>query len=169
MNYIWKINENYILNDYCICSHCYKYIKSKQLKKILKKKYNPPSYKYDNIFRTKLIYNECYICQRFIEGIVNGPIIDDYIENSLKKSEVESSLLLLLNKITIWYYHHPIDYFGHYLKDKFNLNHNQVKNIYQAIQNLYGLPSIEVINKKADDLYLMLKQFDNPIGNAFLP
>jgi len=176
MDTIWKINPKYYNNinredkkffdSIYLCSHCCSRIHSIGFRKLLVKEDNPDYNKKNNYndcsesYKQPKTYTICFICKRYIQGIQNGPDIIKFIDNSIKNSDIpecESSLCLQLGKISTWYFHDIYDDFGHYLKKRYNFNHQQLKNIYQSIYELYGLPSIETINDRANYLKIMIK------------
>ena len=102
--------------------------------------------------KTTYISNQdikCYICNRFLREIKNGPNIIKFIE----KNKLNNNLILNIGKYKVWYFNDIYDNFGHYLRDKYSFTHNELTNIYQAIYELYALPNINIINEKAEDIY----------------
>lgn len=143
MNLIWKINPSYIekYNDLYFCKYCVKYTDD-NFKKLLICETKPL------MKNLKNEYCKCYFCNRIIKGIIYGPNIIKYLE--IKK--LNSSTLLELSRVSVWYYHDVYDEFGIKLRNKFNFSKEEIKNIYQCIKVLYGIPQIDYIRKKADDL-----------------
>jgi hypothetical protein len=160
MTSIYTINNklNYY-KQYYICSYCYNYIDNNPLKKHLVKadkinlylnnNYETCSDSYDH----KLSYTKCITCNRFLQGILNGPDIITFIEESVKNNETTSSFMLRLKKSSAFYFNDIYDNFGIIVRQKFNFSHEQMKNIHQSINELYGLPHINVINERAEDIY----------------
>ena len=167
MNHIiWKLNPSNKLNfnfefdididQTYFCVYCCKHVQNEKFKSllipepdpnfILKQKLNECKTSYTN----PIIYTKCFICQRYIKGILNGPDIINFIENSINDSECENNLLILISRFKIWYYHGIYDYFGMILKNKFSMSKNFIKNIYQVINELNGLPQIDIINQRAE-------------------
>jgi hypothetical protein len=95
-------------------------------------------------------YCKCYLCNRIIKGILYGPNIIKYLENK----KLDSLLLLQLSRVSVWYYHDVYDEIGFKLKKIFNLSSDEVKNIYQSIRVLYGIPQIDYIKSKANELII---------------
>jgi len=120
--------------------YCYKHIQSNKIKSIFKN---------DIILDKK---TKCYICERFLIGIVDGPSIIKYI----KQNQQNENLLQNISKHSVWYFNGIYDNFGFYLRTKFNLSHQEIKNISQAINDLYALQNINIINEKAKDLYNLI-------------
>lgn len=131
-----------------ICQYCHIKIK-KEIQELIK-----PSIEIDiNNIHSK---ERCYICERYITSIINNNNIITYIELNKNKSSIDE-LILNISRYRIWYYNDIYDNFGYDLKNRFNFNHNQLKNIYQAITDLYALPTQTIIDNKADDLYMELQ------------
>ena len=169
MNSIWKINSDFTINDNIpfnnlyFCSHCVSHCNSLMFRKLLIKINNPP-YEIINKYKQCIdtysqpkFYTKCYICDRYLKGIVSGPDIIKFLDEAFnykqKHNKIpynESNVYLQLRKISIWHYHRPFDYFGHYIKNRYDLTSSQLKNIYQSINELYGLPLTETINEKAE-------------------
>ena len=127
MNKIWKTKSNIH-----VCMFCYNYIESNKCKSLFS--------------QTDINKNiKCYICNRYIYGIVNGPNIVEYIEDN----RTNNDFLIIMNKYKSWYFNDVYDNFGYYLKHKFKLSHNELKNIYQSINDLQALPNVSIINEKA--------------------
>lgn len=149
---IWKINPLLVknidqLDHIYFCSYCCAYVNSNKFKSLLVKATNPDiCIKRDNIYKSPQRYTKCYICDRLIHGILNGPDIIKFI------THIGDINVLLIKKISVWYYHDIYDNFGKNIKNIFNIDHNQVKNIYRAINDLKGLPSKEIINNKANEI-----------------
>ena len=142
MDKIWKINPLYNkYNDLYFCKYCIKYTDNNFKKKIIIEK--KPLIK-----NSKNEYNKCYICNRMLKGIIYGPNIIKYLENK----KLDSLLLLKLSRVSVWYYHDIYDEMGYKLKEKFNLSSEEVKNLYQCIKELYGIPNRDVIYNKIDEL-----------------
>ena len=137
------------MKNICICKYCYKYIDSKKHKSI----YTSTKYLNDKIYLTnkQLINNitRCNICSRYINEINNGPNIIKFI----KKNKLNNNLILNIARYKVWYFNDIYDNFGYYLRDKFSFTHNELLNIYQAINELYALPNINIINEKAKYIY----------------
>jgi len=174
MSIIWKINPKYIHKtkeqqisffDYhdidfsktFFCIHCLKYVKDKKFKSLLIPVKDPYPVFYDNptvCEKSNNIkkYNKCHICERIISGIINGPNIVNFLNNSLYKYS-ETEILLKLNKFTVWYYHDIYDDFTINLINNFSFTHEQMKNIHQTIKELYALPNRNIILERADDIY----------------
>jgi hypothetical protein len=171
MNSIWKINSKFItnndisLNNIYFCSYCCSHVNLLEFRKLLIKETNPPYQifnKYENCIDTysvPKIYTKCKICNRFLQGIQKGPDIIKFLDNKFNKkiSDYDNNIYLQIGKVSTWYYHGIYDDFGNYLKKKYNYNSRQVKNIYQSINELYALPSLEVINEKAEYILNMVK------------
>jgi hypothetical protein len=119
-----------------ICVFCYNYIESKKVKK---------QFTSTNICKND---DKCKICDRYIDGIINGPNIIDFINNN----KLENDFFIKMNKYKSWYFNDIYDNFGYYLKNKFKYSHEELKNIYQSIDDLQALPNITIINTKAKDL-----------------
>ena len=170
---IWKIDTKYNINNYqnvsdiCICSYCVAYLSDKnKLKTII---IPNTSENLEQYYKTKTQdscislytkpepYVKCYICERFIIDIINGPNILKLLSDHFNSNNCSTDLLMVLNKVSVWYYHHPFDYFGHAIRTKFKLNKQQIKNIYQAIKELRGLPNLDIIDLKASELYNYIK------------
>ena len=182
MDSIWKINSKYLsdadfdnykfLSNIYLCTHCCIRTNSIKFRKMLKKDPNPQYQivnKYEScldVYAKPFRYTSCYICKRYIQGIQTGPDIVKFLDSSIQAepAECESSIYLQLAKISTWYFHDIYDDFGHYLRKRYNFSHGQVKNIYQSIDELYGLPSIEIINQRADYLNQMVRQ--HIVGNT---
>jgi hypothetical protein len=98
------------------------------------------------------VYEKCYTCNRIISGIVNGPDIIKFISDATKKNYSEDSLLLLLRRFSVWYYHDIYDNFNINLKKQFNFSHSHIRNICSAINEMYGLPAANIINERTNDL-----------------
>ena len=170
---IWKIDTKYNINNYqdisdiCICSYCVAYLSDKnKLKTIIIPtntddidKYYKTEIKYtcSSTYTKPEPYVKCYICERFIVDIINGPNVLKLISDHYNSNNCLTDLLMILNKVSVWYYHHPYDYFGHALKSRFKLDRAQTKNIYQAIKELRGLPNLDIIDQKASNLYNYIK------------
>lgn len=135
MSNIFKVNTNNA-NIY-ICVYCHSYIESNKNKSILIKQLTTEK----NI--------KCYICNRYIIEINTGPNIINYITQNISNN----NLLLNIAKYKIWYFNDIYDNFGYYLRHRFNFTHQQIKNIYQAINELYALPNINIINEKSNYIY----------------
>jgi hypothetical protein len=182
MDSIWKINSKFIsdndlpFDNIYFCSHCIAHTESLAFRKMLIKVNDPPYIvpnKYDkcsDFYSQPKFYTKCYICDRYIQGIQNGPDIIKYLDDAFnyekkcnKIPECESSIYLQLGKVSTWYYHKPYDYFGHFLKNRYGLNSAQTKNIYQSMNELYGLPSFEIINEKSDHIINMVN--NKIVGN----
>jgi hypothetical protein len=135
MDKIWKVN--YDKPNIHICSFCHNYIKSTKCKSIL--------------IKTKLTNKDtkCHICDRFINQINSGPNIIKFINKNRSKND----MLLNIARYKVWYFNGIFDNFGYYLKDRFKFSHKEIQNIYQAINELYALPNINIINEKATDIY----------------
>ena len=131
MDNIWKTKSNTH-----ICNFCYNYIDTSTSKSFFKKTNNINK----NI--------QCYTCNRNIYNIINGPNIIEYIEDN----RTNNDFFIIMNKYKSWYFNDIYDNFGYYLKQKFKLSHNELKNIYQSINDLQALPNINIINEKIDDL-----------------
>jgi hypothetical protein len=106
-------------------------------------------------YTNPITYTKCFLCQRYIQGIINGPDIIKFIDNFESKnlstdSKCEKDLLILISRFKVWYYHDIYDDFGIKLKNRFSMNKNTVRNIYQTINELYGLPQIDIINQRAE-------------------
>jgi len=192
MDSIWKINSKFIsnndipFNNIYFCSYCCAHTESLDFRQMLVKDKNPPYEiinKYDKCsdnYSQAKFYTKCYICSRYIKGIQTGPDIIKYLDDVLnykqecnfskqnssnnRLPECESSIYLQLGKISTWYYNKSYDNFGHYLKTRYGFNSAQTKNIYQSINELYALPSLEIINEKAEDIVRMV--FDKIFGNT---
>lgn len=155
MDILFKVNSD--KSNIHICSYCYSYIKSNRCRSIFKQTKISNSTKSYTINKsitntTSYISNhdiKCYICDRFIRQINSGPNIINFI----KENKSNSSLILNIGKFKVWYFNDIYDNFGHYLRDKFKFSHLQIKNINQAIYELYALPNINIINEKAEDIY----------------
>ena len=156
MNII-KVNSDKL--DICICKYCYKYIDSKKHRLIYKKikisdKKSDKIYTINKSVRDKIsvISNQdikCYICDRYIKEIKNGPNIIKFID----KNKLNNNLILNIGKYKVWYFNDIYDNFGYYLRDKYSFTHDELTNIYKAIYELYALPNINIINEKATDIY----------------
>lgn len=139
------------MDNICICKYCYKYIDSKKHKSI----YTSTRYLKNKIYSTDnqllIIDNDiqCHICDRYINEINNGPNIIKFIS----KNKSNNNLILNIAKYKVWYFNDINDNFGYYLRDKFAFTHGQIVNIYQAINELYALPNINIINEKAAFIY----------------
>jgi hypothetical protein len=172
MSNIWKIDTKYnIYKDYlintqdqydniCICSYCIAYLSDKnKLKTIIKPVSvstdfkTKPSNTCESIYTKPMPYLKCYICERFIQDIINGPNVLKIISDHFNCNNCSTDLLMTLGKVSVWYYHHPYDYFGHSLKTKFKIDRSYMKNIYQAIKELKALPNFDIIDQRATDLY----------------
>lgn len=149
---IWKINPLLLkninqLDHIYFCSYCCAFIDSNKFKSLLVKVTNPDIYiKRNDIYKYPIEYTKCYICNRLIHGILNGPDIIDFI------TYIGDINIGLIKRISVWYYNDIYDDFGKNIKNIFNVDHNQVKNIYRAIKELKGLPSKDIINKKANEI-----------------
>lgn len=147
------------MNNKYICTHCFSYINDKSLIKHLKMVhgiYKVRSSKIDKCiieYANPDVYEKCYTCNRIVSGIVNGPNIIKFISDAVKKNYSEDSLLLLLRKFSVWYYHDIYDNFNINLKKLFNFSHSHIRNICSAINEMYGLPSTNIINERANDLF----------------
>lgn len=147
------------MNNTYICTHCFLHINDKSIIKYLKNAhgiYKVRSYKLDKCimeYQNPDVYEKCYTCNRIISGIVNGPDIIKFISDAVKNNYSEDSLLLLLRKFSVWYYHDIYDNFNVNLKKQFNFSHLHIKNICSAIKDMYGLPTANIINEKANDLF----------------
>ncbi len=143
MNNILKFEHSKKPNIY-ICSYCLALIKSEQFKSLLVN---------TDANELKLIHNtKCFICDRFINGILKGPDILKFLLVALYDKDEESDYLLRIAKISNWYYHNTIEHFTMYLKTQLKFNHGQIKNIYQAINELYTIPTKDELNQKVTDL-----------------
>ena len=160
MDYIWKFNQknmtksnivksNIDLSNIFFCSYCLKYVNSIQLKSILNIEPNINT-RHSN---SKINDSKCYLCQRYLIGILNGPDIIKFINMSKDKNIQDDHILLNLAKVSVWYYNDIEDDFAHNLKQIFKFNNSELINIYQAINNLKALPSKKIINEKI--LFLM--------------
>ena len=159
MDRIFKVNSN--KSNAHICLYCHSYIKSSKCKSIftLIKTSNKNKNKNKKYLINKSITNttsyitnndiKCYICDRYIKEINSGPNIINYIKDNISNN----NLILNIGKYRVWYFNDIYDNFGYYLRDKFELSHDEIKNIYQAIYELYALPNINIINEKAEDIY----------------
>lgn len=171
---IYKPNKKYILqniniDNIYVCEPCYNYIditKSNNLKKILRvsnssgkiykqslnKNTCSDSYKNPNTFA------KCYICNRLVSNIVNNTDIISFLEQHLNQQQnqhqqkLTDELLLRIAKYSNWYYHDIYDNFNSNLVKKFKFTRSDYLNINQSINNMEGLPSINIINEKAVDL-----------------
>ena len=155
MDNIFKVSSDKS-NTY-ICKYCYSYIESNRCKSIfVRTQISDKDKKYSinksvtNI--TSYISNsdiKCYICDRFIKEINSGPNIINYITNHIS----DNNLILNIARYKVWYFNDIYDNFGYYLRDRFKFTHAEIKNINQAISELYALPNINIINEKAEDIY----------------
>ena len=191
MNSIWKIDPKFLTSNIIsfdniyFCSHCCVYTDIFAFKELLKKIECPPYIiinKYESCtdhYSQPAFYTKCYFCNRYIQGIQNGPDIIEFLDLAFNKSNTKShnkshnksqtqthtqtdtncidNILLQLAKVSTWYYHKPYDYFGHDIKKRYNLNSEQIKNIYQNINELYGIPPVENIDEKVNYILDMLK------------
>jgi hypothetical protein len=139
MDKIYKVNSN--KSNTHICKYCYSYIGSIKCKSILKQT------EVSNYNKIKDL--KCYICSRFIKEINSGPNIIYYI----KDNKSANDLILNIGKYKVWYFNDIYDNFGYYLRDRFKFTHGEIRNINQAIYELYALPNINIINEKAEDIY----------------
>jgi hypothetical protein len=146
---------------------CCSYIKSKHFLQILVKSNDfAKNTKNESTFfslqtqsetKTNLRCAKCYICQRFIKGILQGYNLIDYLQKTSSNCNfLTDNMLIQLTKPSVWYYNDISDNIGHELKNKFNLSREDIKNIYRCIKNIKGLPSIEIINNKANEVIMML-------------
>lgn len=186
----------YNLKDIYICSACLAYVQSNKFKKLLIYEPNPiikktydyaenkctviyfdkskqifTNYNLNASYLNPITYTKCTICQRWINGILSGPDIIVFLINYIQFNQIKSTdqLLLILSKNSIWYYNDIYDEFGHDLKNKFKFSHNEIQNIYKTINNLVGLPSIEIINSKIHDIYnLLTKGIHDQLFNNYV-
>jgi len=161
-------NTDIVIENIYICSPCYNYIyQNNNLLKILKpiQSIQSPS----NIKRTtscedsykkQFVYNECYLCKRYIDSILNGQdiiyLLDTYIKSNDSKIKLTDEILLKLSKYSTFIYNDIYDYFNSFIKHRYNLERGDFLNINQAINNLDGLPNIDIINERAYELYFYL-------------
>jgi hypothetical protein len=160
---IWKINpllirNNKQFNKLYFCDYCCSHVHSNNFKAMLIKDSNP-TIKYinndtqecENDYKPPFEFTRCFICERMIHGIINGPDVFKFITKIYEPNN-ESSLYRTLRKYSLWYYNDIYDNFGINLIKKFGFDHNQTKNIYQNINEIYGLPSEDIINDKANHI-----------------
>lgn len=128
---IWKTKKG---NLY-LCKYCLSHI-------------NNPFFKNSIILATiKTKSLKCFICNRYLYEIYNGPELLNIINNEPNN----------LSKYSTIYYNDIYDNIGFDLMQKYNYSHEDVKNIYQQITNLKGLPSKKYINDLAE--YFLIKKY----------
>jgi hypothetical protein len=137
-----NINFNTSLLDTYFCSYCLAYVESNKFKSLLV------------ITNPKSKNSKCHFCERYLSQISNGPDFVKFMLMALDNKESESSILLRLAKISVWYYNDLMDNFVTFLKTQLLLDDGQIKNIYQVINELKALPSKQIINSKANIIIL---------------
>lgn len=108
------------------------------------------SYSLNQKFKSQLIqtnikhsFDKCCVCNRYLSGIYHGPDLIELLQSNPQN----------ISKYSVIYYNDIYNNIGHDLINKYHFKHNDVKNIYQYINNLQGLPSVEYINNIIDELY----------------
>jgi hypothetical protein len=93
------------------------------------------------------------VCKRCVSNILNGPDIITFLDNHILNKQVNDEILLKLTKYSQWMYNNVYDYFNNNLIQRYNITRDDYRNINQAINNLDGLPQVNIINSRAADLY----------------
>jgi hypothetical protein len=167
---IYKPNKKYIQNtnidNIYVCEPCYNYIditKPNNLKQILRisnsaGKIHKHSLNKNNCmdtYKNPNTYTKCYICNRLVSNITNNTDIISFLEQNLNQYQhkLTDELLLKIAKYSNWYYHDIYDNFNSNLVKKFKFTRADYLNINQAMNNMEGLPSFNIINERANDLY----------------
>jgi len=144
---IWKFNNHPTKNNIFICEYCRKYIDvkfSRLFKHLIHVDINniKPVY---NTYTYKIEYPKCFICDRYIHNILNGPDLLSILSSSSNINDICQTL----SKLSVVYYNDINDNIGHNIIDDYNFSHQDMKNIYSSIKNIEGLPSTTIINDKA--------------------
>lgn len=125
---IWKTKKS---NLY-LCKYCLSHINNPLFKSMI----------ISSTIKTKS--SKCFICNRYLYGIYYGPELLNIINTEPNN----------LSKYSTIYYNDIYDNIGFDLMRIYNYSHEQVKNIYQQITNLKGLPSENYINEMAEDFLI---------------
>ena len=154
-----KISLNIDTNYIYICSPCYNYINSDKLKKLFRISKKPSNIIKRNrmncieLYKKQNEYTKCIVCKRCVSNILNGPDIITFLDNHILNKQVNDEILLKLTKYSQWMYNNVYDYFNNNLVQRYNITRDDYRNINQAINNLDGLPQVNIINSRAADLY----------------
>ena len=180
-NINFDTNPNVNIDHIFVCEPCYKYINLNKLKNLLRVSKSASEGKQNHIinlncnsecidksnnyindkcafaYKPPLTYTKCYICNRLVANIIGGPDIIKFLNTILiqtsSENYVSDELLLRIAKYTKWQYNDIYDYFNADLVKKFKLSRKQYQNINQAMNDLEGLPALNIINEKSNDLY----------------
>lgn len=163
-----------------VCEPCYKYINLNKLKNLLRisksasqghqnyitNNTNTSTNTCTNTYKKQLSYTKCNICNRLIANITAGSDIIKFLNKFLIQTSsnniVSDELLLQIAKYSKWQYNDIYDYFNADLVKKFKISRKDYLNINQAINDLEGLPAINIINERSEDLYNYLtKEIDS--------
>jgi hypothetical protein len=165
---IYKPNKKYIqginIDNIYVCEPCYNHIdisKLNNLKQILRVSKSASTIRNNSLNKNNCIdtyknpntYCKCYICNRLVSNIVNNTDIITFLEKNLKQNIVSDEILLQIAKYSNWYYHDIYDNFNSNLVKKFKFTREDYLNINRVINNMEGLPAINIINERAQDLY----------------
>lgn len=173
-NINFDTNPNVNTDNIFVCEPCYKYINLNKLKNLLRISKSASQGQQNNFinsndnnncintYKSPLIYTKCCLCNRLVANIINGPDIIKFINESLIRDNNSSNniitdeLLLRIAKYTKWQYNDIYDYFNTDLIKKFKISRKEFLNINQAMNDLEGLPTINIINERSEDLYKYL-------------